>query len=34
MRNVRNVTLRAVVMPTWPQIALILSDGEPLVEIG
>lgn len=32
--NVRNAALRAVVMPVWPQIAALLTAGEPLVEIG
>lgn len=32
--NVRNAALRGVLIPVWPQIAVLLTAGEPLVQIG
>ncbi len=32
--TVRNLELRRIVLPAWPQVAALLAAGEPLVEVG
>lgn len=32
--NVSNAALRSIVLGAWPRVAELLSQGEPLVEIG
>lgn len=32
--NMRNAALRDALLPVWPQVAALLANGEPLVEVG